>query len=50
LESLEAKSRAERQKWEMVKSVVSATIVASGVDWARDDDLRRLVMDEMEDD
>jgi hypothetical protein len=49
LESLKAETKREKGKWETIKSVVSATVVASGVDWARDEDLRKLVLDELDD-
>ncbi len=35
-----------RQRWRILKSVVAAVIAGSGVDWARDDALRDLVLDE----
>ncbi len=35
-----------RQRWRIMKSVVAAVIAGSGVDWARDDTLRDLVLDE----
>ena len=35
-----------RQRWRMMKSVVAAVIAGSGVDWARDDTLRDLLLDE----
>ena len=35
-----------RQRWRIMKSVVAAVIAGSGVDWARDDSLRDLVLDE----
>ena len=34
-----------RQRWRMMKSVVAAVVAGSGVDWARDDSLRDLVLD-----
>ncbi|CAD6570622.1 MAG: hypothetical protein ASARMPREDX12_003774 [Alectoria sarmentosa] len=34
------------QRWRIMKSVVAAVIAGSGVDWARDDALRDLVLDE----
>jgi Centromere protein H (CENP-H) len=39
------KTRAQR---DTMKSVISAIIVGSGVDWARDDRLRDLVLDELD--
>ena len=35
-----------RQRWRMMKSVVAGIVAGSGVDWARDDTLRDLVLDE----
>lgn len=35
-----------RQRWRIMKSVVAAVIAGSGVDWAQDDTLRDLVLDE----
>ena len=35
-----------RQRWRVMKSVVAAVVAGSGVDWARDDTLRGLVLDE----
>lgn len=35
-----------RQRWRIMKSVVVAVIAGSGVDWAGDDTLRDLVLDE----
>lgn len=39
------KTRAQR---DATKSVISALVVGSGVDWARDDRLRNLVLDELD--
>ncbi|KAK2767775.1 hypothetical protein FQN54_003934 [Arachnomyces sp. PD_36] len=50
LDALKAESKTEKAKWETIKSVVSAMVAASGVDWARDEDLQRLVLDESVDD
>ena len=35
-----------RKRWRIMKSVVGAIIAGSGVDWARDDTLRNLVLDD----
>lgn len=43
---LEEEIKVARSKWIILKSVVSAIIVGSGVDWARDEGLRELVVDE----
>lgn len=46
IEEVEADRKKSRAKWDVIKGVVSAVIVGSGVDWARDDTLRKLVLDE----
>ena len=45
---LEKENKAGRSRQRMMKSIVSAVIAGSGVDWARDDTLRELVMDDEE--
>ena len=35
-----------RQRWRIMKSVVAAVVAGSGLDWAGDDSLRDLVLDE----
>jgi hypothetical protein len=49
LQTLEEERKAARAKKETIKSVVSAAIVASGVDWARDEALRELVVEDDDD-
>ena len=46
LEVLRQDAATARRKWRMMKSVVAALVAGSGIDWARDDDLRDLVVDE----
>ncbi|KAL4916279.1 centromere protein H (CENP-H)-domain-containing protein [Aspergillus aurantiobrunneus] len=46
LAQLEIEHRKSKAKWETVKSVASAIVVGSGVDWAEDEDLTALVLDE----
>lgn len=46
LEGLRNDAATARQRWRIMKSVVAAVIAGSGVDWARDDTLRDLVLDE----
>ena len=46
LEKARDDARTARQRWRMMKSVVAAIVAGSGVDWARDDSLRDLVLDE----
>lgn len=49
LEGLDAQIRASRREWRTMKGITAAVIAGSGVDWARDDTLRDLVMDDEED-
>lgn len=37
-----------KKLWRTMKSVVAAIIAGSGIDWARNSDLKRLVLDEEE--
>ena len=46
LEELRQDAATARQRWRMMKSVVGALVAGSGIDWARDDNLRDLVVDE----
>lgn len=46
LGALEEEIEVGKSKWIILKSVISAVIVGSGVDWARDERLRELVMDD----
>lgn len=48
LDGLRHDTATARQRWRIMKSVVAAVIAGSGVDWARDDTLRDLVLDEEE--
>ncbi|PGH18043.1 hypothetical protein AJ79_00669 [Helicocarpus griseus UAMH5409] len=50
LETLEAECKKEKANWVTIKRVVSAVIVASGVDWAEDEELHNLVVDDVADD
>jgi hypothetical protein len=50
VEALEAEGKQKKADWVTVKRIISATIVASGVDWASDDNLRDLVLDEAAED
>ncbi|KAI9832928.1 MAG: hypothetical protein M1819_003958 [Sarea resinae] len=49
LTELKEQNVKERTKWRVMKSVVAAAVVGSGIDWARDPDLRDLVLDDEED-
>ncbi|CRG85989.1 hypothetical protein PISL3812_02992 [Talaromyces islandicus] len=44
----ERQHKAARVKWDTMKNIASAVIAGSGVDWARDDQLRALVLDELD--
>lgn len=46
LEELRNEAATARRKWRIMKSVVAAVVAGSGVDWARDDSLRDLVLDD----
>ncbi|KAH6676948.1 centromere protein H (CENP-H)-domain-containing protein [Plectosphaerella plurivora] len=45
-EAQRRKVKASRQKWKVMKGTVSAMVVGSGVDWVRDPELRKMVLDE----
>jgi len=50
LDRLEGETATAKNRWRIMKSVVGAILVGSGMDWARDDSLRDLVLaDEHED-
>ncbi|KAL5339169.1 centromere protein H (CENP-H)-domain-containing protein [Aspergillus crustosus] len=46
LAELEADHKKSKARWETMKSVASAIVVGSGVDWADDEELTALVLDE----
>ncbi|KLJ07190.1 hypothetical protein EMPG_17318 [Blastomyces silverae] len=50
LETLERETKAEKANWVTIKRIVSAAIVASGIDWAADEELHGLVVDDDDDD
>lgn len=47
IEAVEKEGKEARAQRDRIKEVVSAVIVGSGVDWARDERLRQLVLDEL---
>ncbi|KAF7115837.1 hypothetical protein CNMCM5793_003477 [Aspergillus hiratsukae] len=49
LEQLEADRKKSKARWEVMKSIASAIVVGSGVNWAEDDGLTALVIDESDD-
>ncbi|KUL91916.1 hypothetical protein ZTR_01201 [Talaromyces verruculosus] len=48
MEDIEQEYKKTRAQRDTIKSVISALVVGSGVDWARDDRLRNLVLDELD--
>ncbi|MCJ1282502.1 hypothetical protein MMC26_001825 [Xylographa opegraphella] len=46
LEELQKRSKEAKRRWRIMKSLVSAVIAGSGVDWAHDENLRDLVLDD----
>ncbi|OLN97131.1 hypothetical protein CCHL11_02243 [Colletotrichum chlorophyti] len=42
--------KASRQRWKVMKGTASAIVAGSGVDWARDEVLRNMVLDPEDDD
>lgn len=46
---LEKDVKSARQRWRVMKATASAIIAGSGVDWAADDQLRSIVLDEDDD-
>lgn len=44
IEEVEKEVQREKMRWRIMKGTASATVAASGVDWARDEDLLGLVM------
>ncbi|KAJ0383919.1 hypothetical protein COL922a_009461 [Colletotrichum nupharicola] len=47
--SLQAELKASRQRWKVMKGTASAVVAGSGVDWARDEELREMVLDPEDD-
>lgn len=49
LDDLEADLKTRKAKWETMKNIASAMVVGSGLNWADDEKLRALVLDESDD-
>ncbi|CAI7677143.1 unnamed protein product [Penicillium manginii] len=49
LEQLETDFKSNKAQWDTMKHIASAMVVGSGLDWAEDDQLQALVLDESED-
>ncbi|KAI0187337.1 centromere protein H (CENP-H)-domain-containing protein [Xylaria flabelliformis] len=45
---LEAKLKGSRRRWRVLKGTASAIVAGSGIDWARDAELRDIVLDPVE--
>jgi len=50
IRQLEGQLKSSRQRWWVMKGITSGVVAGSGVDWARDEALRDLVLDPEEDD
>lgn len=50
IEEMEREVRRSRQRWRLMKGVASGVVAGSGMDWARDEKLRVLVLEEDSDD
>ena len=48
VESLEVDLKEAKRRWRIVKSLVVAVVTGSGVNWAQDEELRDLVLDDEE--
>lgn len=48
LNSLKSENKQKKAQWTRIKRIVSASIATSGVDWASDEKLERLVLDDDE--
>lgn len=46
IEEMEREVRMSRQRWRLMKGVASGVVAGSGMDWARDEKLRALVLEE----
>jgi len=46
LDNLEKEIKVQRSRWRIMKNVIGAVVVGSSIDWARNDELRELVMDD----
>ena len=48
LQDLKEETKTSRARWRIMKSVIAAVIVGSGIDWARNNELLELVLDDDE--
>lgn len=49
LDELEADLKTRKRKWQVLKNIASAMVVGSGLNWADDEKLCALVLDESDD-
>lgn len=49
LDELETDLKTRKAKWEVMKNIASAMVVGSGLNWAEDEKLCALVLDESDD-
>lgn len=49
LDQLETDFKSSKAKWDTMKNIASAMVVGSGLNWADDDQLQALVIDENDD-
>ncbi|KAJ5916546.1 hypothetical protein N7504_000561 [Penicillium tannophilum] len=49
LDELEAELKTSKAKWDTMKNIASAMVVGSGLNWAENDELQALVLDESDD-
>ncbi|KAK6452362.1 hypothetical protein FP744_10008613 [Trichoderma asperellum] len=50
MEKLTREVKTSRQRWRVMKGVASGVVAGSGVDWAKDEDLRNIVLDPEDED
>ncbi|KAL7790956.1 centromere protein H (CENP-H) domain-containing protein [Trichoderma ceciliae] len=50
METLAGEVKSSRQRWKVMKGVASGIVAGSGVDWAKDEDLRNIVLDPEDED
>ncbi|MCJ1250239.1 hypothetical protein MMC30_007465 [Trapelia coarctata] len=48
LKTMQEETKESKRRWRIMKSLTAAVVAGSGIDWARNDDLRELVLDDEE--
>lgn len=48
LKGLQEETKEAKRRWRIMKSLIATVIAGSGVDWAHNEDLRELVLDDEE--